>query len=73
MISVTAPESLVNPAHGHLYTYRGDKYPLLNGVRVVGRAGESQAQALVGVDRAFRDGLSLRDFADRKREVPGVF
>jgi hypothetical protein len=59
MISVTAPESLVNPAYGHLYTYQGDKYPLLNGVRVLGRAGESQAQSMVGADGAFREGLSL--------------
>jgi hypothetical protein len=41
--------------------------------RVVGRADESQAQSLIGADSAFSDGLSLRDFADRKREVPGVF
>lgn len=42
-------------------------------IRVVGAAAESQAQSLVGADSAFSNGLSLRDFADRKSEVPGVF
>ena len=46
---------------------------LLTYIRLVGGAGESQAQSLVGADSAFSDGLSLRDFADRKSEVPSVF
>ena len=39
---------------------------------MVGRAGESQAQSLVGADSALSDGLSLSDFVDRKREMPSV-
>jgi hypothetical protein len=46
---------------------------LLTGIQAVGRAGESQAQSLVGADSALSDGLSLSDFVDRKRELPSVF
>ncbi len=40
---------------------------------MVGPGSESQAQSLVGADRTFRVGLSLRDFVDCKSDMPGLF
>jgi hypothetical protein len=42
-------------------------------MRTVEPGSESQAQSLVGADRAFRVGLSLRDFVDCKSDMPSLF